>query len=491
MRALRLCLACCALAYPCWWTAQFINGALPAFFRVAVLGHELDWVRANRYGISAGSFPSNFNPETKQARRQGPGMGSLVAAVVVSAVVLLVVRRPIAGFFVATLGLAGLMPLLMAMMFRRRFIEFVLMPSICFLPLLCAGLWRLFHRWSLSAPVSWRSSIAGAVLSALFAIGTGVANRTVTAAPSVPSHPVDERFHKGVNFTAEGPVGYAGARAVRMLEALPAYGVNSIALVPYGFLTRDSQLVRLNNAGGWESDAGITRLSVAAHKLGQRVLLKPHVWRQTNLDLADPERRRQWFASYVPFIEHYARLAGQIHADMFSVGVEFVTISRYEAEWRDIIARVRRIYSGPLVYGANFGPDFENLPFWDALDYIGLDNYYPLPDNLDASEVIRKIEAVQRRFGKPVIFTEAGFSSFASPHREPWADSPRRRLAPDEQARCYEALFRAFHDKPWFRGVYWWKVGSNAYGGPEDGSHTPWRKPAMQVIKRWYTESIK
>lgn len=294
-------------------------------------------------------------------------------------------------------------------------------------------------------------------------------------------------FHKGVNFTAEAPGGYEAEGALNVLGQLPRSGIDSIALVPYGFISRDSQMVRLNNKRGWESDAGITRLADAAHKLGLRVLLKPHVWRQTNLDLADSERRRLWFASYVLFIEHYARMANEIRADLFSAGVEFVTITRYEPEWRDIIARVRRIYRGPLIYGANFGPEFETLAFWDALDYIGLDNYYPLPDSLDSFDIIRKIEMVQRRFRKPVIFTEAGFSSFEAPHREPWADSPRRRLAPEDQARCYEALFRGFHNKPWFEGIYWWKIGSNSYGGPEDGSHTPWGKPAMQVVKRWYT----
>ena len=30
--------------------------------------------------------------------------------------------------------------------------------------------------------------------------------------------------------------------------------------------------------------------------------------------------------------------------------------------------------------------------------------------------------------------------------------------------------------------MYWWKVGSNRFGGSQDGSHTPWRKPAMEML---------
>jgi len=50
-----------------------------------------------------------------------------------------------------------------------------------------------------------------------------------------------------------------------------------------------------------------------------------------------------------------------------------------------------------------------------------------------------------------------------------------------------EALLRVFYHKPYFQGGYWWAVRTNnGQGGPEDGSHSPWGKPAMQVLARWY-----
>ena len=160
-------------------------------------------------------------------------------------------------------------------------------------------------------------------------------------------------------------------------------------------------------------------------------------------------------------------------------------MTRHEAEWRQLIARARQLYPGPLVYAAVQGPEFETIRFWDALDYIGLNNYYPLPDDLSADAVLQKVEAVQRQFNKPVIFPEAGFASLKNPHRAPW-DETHRELSPEDQARCYEAVLRAFYRKPWFQGVYWWKVGTNGMGGPQDASHTPWGKPAMDVVARWY-----
>ena len=297
-------------------------------------------------------------------------------------------------------------------------------------------------------------------------------------------------FQRGVNFTAERGVHYGDPDSLKMLEQLPQHGVNAIALVPYGFTPKGQPVVRMPRGGGMESEAGLKVLAQRAHALGMKVLLKPHIWTNSgfpgDLDFPDAGERRQWFAQYWAYVEHEARLAAEIRADLFCVGNEFVKLSRHEGEWREVVGQTRRIFSGPLTYAAVQGEEFEGLRFWDAVDYIGLNNYYPLPDSLDCSAVIAKIELVQKKAGRPLIFTEAGFSSLAAPHKEPWDDRSPREISVEAQARCYEALMKAFYRRPWFQGVYWWKVGTNGYGGAQDRSHTPWNKPAWQVVSRWY-----
>ena len=297
-------------------------------------------------------------------------------------------------------------------------------------------------------------------------------------------HPVF--LQKGVNFTAEGRGGYGSPQALEILRQLPGYGVNAIAIVPYGMTRRGSTSIR---HGGLERSEDIEKLAAEAQKLRLRIMLKPQIWIPGgftgDLEFETPNDRAAWFQAYREFITHHAELAQRIKADIFCVGTEFSKLSTHDAEWRRIIADVRKIYKGPLTYAAVQGPEFETLRFWDALDYIGLNNYYPLPDDLSATAIVAKVEAVHRRFRKPVIFPEAGFSSLEAPHRAPWDETPRK-LSVEDQARCYEAVFRAFWGKPWFKGVYWWKVGTNGFGGPQDGSHTPWRKPAMEVVRRWY-----
>ena len=296
-------------------------------------------------------------------------------------------------------------------------------------------------------------------------------------------------FQKGVNFTAEFPDVYASEGARRMLELLPQFGVNAIALVPYGWSSAHPPRVLLPRQGqSWESDEGIEELTRVAHALGMKVLLKPAVWQADDLDISSPADRAVWFDQYKGFLEHYAQLAKTSHADVFCVGGELVHLTPYDSEWRKLISRVRQIYPGPLVYAANFGEEFGRVAFWDALDYIGLQEYYPLPDNLGVESVVKRVEAVQQKYRRPVIFTEVGFPSLEAANRQPWDDSHNTHVSPQAQAACYQAIFRAFYNQPWFEGMYWWKIETNGSGGTQDRSHTPWGKPAMEVMKHWYSE---
>src|SRR5580693_6148350 len=83
-------------------------------------------------------------------------------------------------------------------------------------------------------------------------------------------------FQKGVNFTAEGPLGYSPAAAVGMLDQLRTDGVNAIALVPYGFCGKREPVIRFG--GGWESAESIEAVTALAHQRGIKVMLKPQLW---------------------------------------------------------------------------------------------------------------------------------------------------------------------------------------------------------------------
>jgi Glycoside Hydrolase Family 113 len=363
-------------------------------------------------------------------------------------------------------------------------------------------------------PVRWRAIVNGAVVTLL--LGASVAkagpfitngfehlsladNRAALAElANVPASAPYPKvfFQKGVSLSAEWPTPYGSEGARDTLLRLKTYGVDAIALAPYAAMREGSPALHSFGPHSMESDEGLREMARLAHALGMKVMLKPGIWVRGGgdageLDFPSEAGRKKFFDDYGEFIDHYARLATQIHADLFCVGGELVKLSADEEAWRNIIARVRGIYPGPLTYAANFGTEFETLKFWDALDYIGLQDYYPLPAGLSTDAEVAKVEAVEEKYGKPVIFTEAGFASAPDANQHPWEDGKAAKPELGLQARCYAAIFRAFYSKPWFEGMYWWKIGTNGFGGPEDTSLTPWNKPAMEVVKQWYTSDAR
>ena len=90
-----------------------------------------------------------------------------------------------------------------------------------------------------------------------------------------------------------------------------------------------------------------------------------------------------WFnnaGGYGDYIRHMADIAQEKNVELFSMGVELETVQTQEANWRSLVGDVRSRYNGKLVYGANWGnPAIGNtVNWWDAVDYVGIDAYYPL-----------------------------------------------------------------------------------------------------------------
>lgn len=311
----------------------------------------------------------------------------------------------------------------------------------------------------------------------------------LAAVPEVAVRPYQKLFRqRGVSFIRDGFEAYYPKPTAEMFTSLQGYGVDAVAVVPYGYYRQGARRVELGREGG--DEAIYVALMKVAHARGMLVLLKPQLWVMPGMfpgavKIEGVEERRVWFESYSQFILHWARIAEKGRADLFAVGTELEKLSGDEAQWRGIVKQVRGVYGGPLTYAANQGPDFEKLAWWDALDYIGLNEYYPLADSLDFSPVIRTVETVQKKFDRPVILTEVGFASVSGSHREPWSE-PRRDADWTHQTRCYEALMAAFWKQPWFYGMHPWKVSAHGDVGPEDRSLTPWKKPAMEVVKRYY-----
>ncbi len=226
-------------------------------------------------------------------------------------------------------------------------------------------------------------------------------------------------------------------------------------------------------------------------------MMKPHVWLRppawVGMIAHDTDDAwAAWFASYRTLFLHYARLAQELGMDALCIGNELDGTTSREAEWRALIADIREVYDGPLTYGAGFENVYD-VPFWDALDFIGLSAYFRLvkgrsPDRetlMDAWEPeIARLGNLATRWNKR---HRAGISKpdYATQHA--WLVDREATLNLDLQVAAYEAFFEAVWPQPWFGGVYWWKWFTRPnQGGPDDSDYSPRAKPAEQVLRRYY-----
>ena len=303
---------------------------------------------------------------------------------------------------------------------------------------------------------------------------------------------------KGVSFSHEigGDWGYGSDSAQRELEKIRGIGANSVAIMPYAFTRAPEETsIRFRTD---ETDARVIRTIEQARHAGLRVLLKPHLWGRGftgDIRFASDEDFQLWWESYRSWLLHFARMAELYDVELLALGNELGGLTGHEQAWRDLIRDVRRIYRGKLTYASHWSGEFEQVAFWDALDYIGVNAYFPLAapgetprsDSARVAAIRSRLAAVAARFGKPVLFTEVGFPSTENAAVEPWADGGGA-IDLQLQQSCYEVVFESFSREPWFAGAYWWKWPSHGRGGPYDGGHPPNGKPAMEVLRRWFQE---
>lgn len=295
------------------------------------------------------------------------------------------------------------------------------------------------------------------------------------------------------------------------ISPLAEHHVGWIAQTPLGWqAASDSPEIRMAAAGQalWgETDEGLRITTELARARGVRTMLKPRVWVgrdewRGEVYMPTDEAWEQWFASYETFILHYARFAEANDIPMLCIGTELhKTVLARPHKWSALIDAVRAVYSGELTYAANWQEEFEAVPFWEELDYIGVQGYFPLtgeknPDLETLVDAWRPhldaLDEVQSRVGRPVLFTEIGYRSWHAAAERPW-EWPE----PDDeggfdavvQERLYEAFFRTFWHHDWIAGVYWWNwfPGHSVVGGQGDIGFTPQNKLAADVMSAWYS----
>jgi len=211
-----------------------------------------------------------------------------------------------------------------------------------------------------------------------------------------------------------------------------------------------------------------------AKQRGMVTFLKPHLaywgsgfaWRG-EITFTTEAHWKNFFREYTAFIVHQAELAEQAGVDVFAVGTELHKTLGREADWRAVIAAVRGVYSGKLTYAANWDEQGD-VRFWDALDLVGVQCYYPLSKaavpsdaelNAGWAKLTRKLRDISAEHGKLVLLTELGYAVSEQAALRPWSD---KRVGDAEagealKLRCMRVALEHIENEPVIAGVYLWK----------------------------------
>jgi len=316
-------------------------------------------------------------------------------------------------------------------------------------------------------------------------------------------------FQKGMSYPAYTKKVLSKSKSDLRLTQLERTGTKWVALVPVWY-QKNYKSNNIYQASFSATDKSVIHAINKIHDLDMKVMLKPYVDSEDEIWRAEFEPRDfdTWFASYSDFLLHYASMAEDNNVEQLSLGVEYNFAESETAKWEQLIDEVRQIYSGKLTYSSNWAANYgeggyRKIEFWDKLDFVGIDAYFPLTDdNYDPSvkqlkkgwnQWINQIQRWRKKNNltdKKIIFTEIGYSSYDGVNTEPWGyDYDGKDEDQQEQKDCYKAFFKKVYPKKWMKGTYWWywdNPSTNDSTSPKYLNFTTRKKLAAKTLRKYY-----
>ncbi|GLU43630.1 glycoside hydrolase family 113 [Allomuricauda sp. NBRC 101325] len=306
-------------------------------------------------------------------------------------------------------------------------------------------------------------------------------------------------------------ISFVGSREeVAQVHVNPVLDIhaNYAAIMPYGFI-RDAESPELvfNTDRQWfgERREGCMQYIKTLHENGVKVMLKPQlwIWRGAftgHMVMKSDEEWQKFEESYAEFILLYAKLAQETQTDIFCIGTELEAFVKNRPKfWDQLITEVRQVYQGKITYAANWD-EYDETPFWNQLDYIGVNAYFPLTDEKDPSiQALKegwkpwksKLQTLVEKENKPMLFTEFGYRSMDYTGKKPWlVDRGEMNVNLQAQADAIQVIFDEFWSEEWFAGGFLWKwfIDHEEVGGHADNRFTPQNKPAELVVRNHFAQ---
>lgn len=298
------------------------------------------------------------------------------------------------------------------------------------------------------------------------------------------------------------------------INQLVKNNIEAVALIPFLYQETDTTktLYWQGEKGKWsKSDSTYITVAKKLHDRKMHVMFKPHLWMsegwRSNIKLNSNEEWDAWFDSYEEQIIHYALLSEHMKVDLFCIGTELKSsLKKQPRRWENLVKEIKKVYHGKLTYAANWDGEYDDITFWEDLDYIGIQAYYPITKNLSPSlseikngwnKHIKSLTQLSNKFNKQILFTETGYRSDVAATIKPWEwgnteDTKLNTACNVTQNLAYEGLFQKLWHEDWFAGVYFWQWHTTSKKEEKYNltEFTPRYKPAENTMAKWYGKSV-
>jgi len=304
-------------------------------------------------------------------------------------------------------------------------------------------------------------------------------------------------------------VSFVGSRdkaSQEHIDPIIEVNANYAAVMPFGFIRNlEDPNIIFNTERQWfgETKAGGKQYIDILKTNGVKIKVKPQIWVWRgeftgDILMTSEEDWKTLERTYADFALTYAKLAQETNAEIYCIGTELEEFVKNRPEfWKGLIVKIREVYKGKLTYASNWD-EYRRTPFWEALDYIGVDAYFPLSEERLPSKGLMqkgwqkwktKLAEVAERNDRPILFTEFGYRSMDYTAKKPWlVDRNQMDVNLTAQADALQVLFDEFWKEDWFSGGFVWKwfIHHKRVGGSGDNRFTPQNKPAEDIIRMHY-----
>lgn len=283
---------------------------------------------------------------------------------------------------------------------------------------------------------------------------------------------------------------------------------NFAAIMPFAVIKKLSHPTVVydpNRQWFGETPTGVTQYIIALKKNHIKIMLKPQLWVWNgeftgNIKMTSEKDWLELEQTYEDFILTHAKIAQDNQVEIYCIGTELEQFVKHRPLfWNALIQKIRRIYKGKLTYAANWD-EYLKTPFWAALDYIGIDGYFPLSEEKTPMIQTLKIGWQKHKIkmkkhsdslNKKILFTEFGYRSVDYAAAKPWEiDYNKTAVNLKGQVNTTRVLFEELWNEDWFAGGFVWKwfIDYKNSGGKNDPRFTPQNKPAEDVIREYYLQ---